>query len=200
MKSLVFTCFLSIIILNTAFSQKINDFSSKTDNKSRILFQESFSKDTLDHKWVINTRVDRFLGYDDPYQGKVLKVNIPSSETTETCLLECNITDFVVGKVIKLNGLIETNGLYCKDSGKLGLKYTIGNREIHFDVKGFKNYDKWSSFYAQQSKRFKLNNTIFDKYTIFIPKTAKNVVLYLGVSDCIGSILFKDITIYEVKY
>jgi hypothetical protein len=165
------------------------------------IFYETFSGDTLDNLWVENSGTDNMKGVNDSIFGKVLRItcNQPNGDS----FIEYDLTKIARGKMLKLKGDIKTEnikrGTQSFEIGQLAIKFQMGDKCIYEAVQNLVGTSDWNTYSAHEDGSSGIDNTDKGSYVFKIPEDAQNVILYLGLQNCTGTIYFKDINVIEYK-
>jgi len=179
---------------------QISEFVNLTGNE-KIVFKESFSNDVLDNTWIANSGTNNMKAVNDSVHKKVLKIS--SDNPNGDSFLEYDLTDKLRGKKIRLKALIKTDnirrGAQIFEVGQLCIKFKVDNIVFYEAVQNLVGSMDWAEHSAHEDGRYSLDNTDNGEYAFYIPENATNIILYLGLQNCTGSIYFKDVEVSEVQ-
>jgi hypothetical protein len=165
------------------------------------IFFESFNGATLDNVWLENSGTDNMVGVEDPVFGKVLKIT--SKRPNGNSFLEYDLTKIARGKMLSLKGDIKLENIKRGEQpyevGQLAIKFQVGEKWVYEAVQNLKGSSDWNTYSAHEDGSTDIDNTDKGSYVFKIPENAENVILYLGLQNCTGTIYFKNIRVLEYK-
>ncbi|MCK9236245.1 MAG: hypothetical protein M0Q41_07440 [Bacteroidales bacterium] len=175
------------------------EYDGEETIKQRVLFQETFSEEALENKWLEVAGTKNMMGYNDSTYGKVLKI---SNKQPQISFIEYYLDNSYKGKNLKLECKIKVENIQKGenkyDIGQLAIEYQVDETFVYPAVQGLVYTKDWDTYYAREDGSTDIDNTGLGHFVFKIPENAKNIRLYLGLQNCTGTIYFKDLIIYEI--
>jgi len=190
---------------NTIKNEELNNCKLATNtflkSSNDTLFYESFNGNTLDNEWIENSGTDNMIGVNDSVYGKVLKISC--NQANGNSFIEYDLTKIARGKILRLEGDIKfeniKRGEQSYEIGQLAIKFQVGDKWIYEAVQNLVGSSEWKTYFAHEDGRSIIDNTDKGSYMFMIPENAENVILYLGLQNCTGTIYFKNIRIIWIQ-
>ena len=174
--------------------------NSKSEQDRCILFQETFLNKTFDNTWIANSGTNNMNAYIENGIKKGLKISCKNPDGNS--FLEYDLTNKVRGKKLRINAFIKTEniirGSQSYEIGQLCMKFNVNGIDIYEAVQNLVGDRDWAKYSAHQDGRTSLDNTTDGDYVFKVPENATNVILYLGLQNCTGTIYFKNVKVIEV--
>lgn len=185
----------------TIIQQNESEIQIPSDRKATIVFSESFSNNSLDNIWIPNPSTLGMSSFQDPMEGKVLKIE--NKDRNRTILLEYDLTKLVVGKHVKLSALIRHENIVAGSKpweiGQLSIKFRVNEEKVYESVQDLIGSSDWSLHFAHNDGDTDLDYSEYGDYVFKVPDNASQVRLYLGLQNCTGTIYFKDLKVIVLE-